>query len=262
MGPGSAMFSGACEQWRDEHTWEPSRDGGLVVAGDLAPAAWIEPLLVPGSFQVQMMVPQGFDAYARVFFPFPGADVVADGEVVGQELITWTEMARRNGRIAHALMEAETILAGPAGDVYPGAGSGSLADEQFDALLAILTRHTSCADGWFLLWDGFGNLNRRAFNNHRPKVRHPMRDYYLLQGPHPSYADFPDNPNYWWPEDRAWCVVTDTDLDWAYVAGSAACIDEVLAVPGTDAYPTRPQNPAHSGMDVLNDPGATVPRLP
>jgi hypothetical protein len=44
-----------------------------------------------------MMVPRGFEAYARVFFPFPGADIVANGEVVNQELITWAEMARRNG---------------------------------------------------------------------------------------------------------------------------------------------------------------------
>ena len=58
-------------------------------------------------------------------------------------MVAGSAMARRNGRTAHALMEAETILAGPAGDDYPGAGPGSLAGEQFDALLPILTRHTS-----------------------------------------------------------------------------------------------------------------------
>ena len=69
-----------------------------------------------------------------------------------------------------------------------------------------------------------------------------------------------DEPNYWWPEDRAWCVCTDTDFDWAYLAGPAACIDEVISVPLLDAYATTPDNPAHSGMDVINDPGGTVPR--
>lgn len=181
MAASSAMSPRADEQWRDEHSWDPSRGTDLVIQGDLAPAAWIEPLLVPGSVQVQMTVPQGFDAYARVFFPFPGADIVADGEVVEQGLVTWTQMARQNGRTAHALMEAETILAGRAGDDCPGAGSGSLAGEQFDALLPILTRHTSSPDSWFLLWDGFGGLNERAFNYHDPQVTHPMRDYYLLR---------------------------------------------------------------------------------
>ena len=243
------------DRWRDEHTWDPSRGTDLVIQEDLAAAAWIEPLLVPGSFEVQMMTPRGFEAYARIFFPFPG-------EGAGQEFTSWTELARRSGRTAHALMESETIVAGPAGQEPAGGGVGSMAAAQFDALLPILARHTSAADSWFLLWDGFGDLNPRAFPEHGPKVRHPMRDYYLLRGPHRGYADFPDDPNYWWPADRAWCVVTDTDFDWAYVAGSAACVREILAVPVLDAYPTRPDNPARSGMDVVNDPDGIVPRAP
>jgi hypothetical protein len=46
------------------------------------------------------------------------------------------------------------------------------------------------------------------------------------------------------------------------VAGSAACVREILAVPVLDAYPTRPDNPARSGMDVVNDPDVIVPRTP
>ncbi len=69
-----------------------------------------------------------------------------------------------------------------------------------------------------------------------------MRDYYLLRGPLGCYGDF-DPPNYWWPDDRSW-------------------IDEVLATPVIDALATRPENPAHSGMDTINDPHGTVPRSP
>ena len=94
MAAGSSMSPGSREQWRDEHTWEPSLGSDLVLQSDLAPASWIEPLLVP------------------------------------------------------------------------------------------------------------------------------------VHGPHPRYAEFQDNPNYWWPEDRAWCVLADTDLDWAYLAGSVACVEE------------------------------------
>ena len=57
-------------------------------------------------------------------------------------------------------------------------------------------------------------------------------------------------------------MCTDTDFYWAYIAGSAACIKEVLAVPELNAYETNPGNPARSGMDVINDPGGTVPRQP
>jgi hypothetical protein len=56
-----------------------------------------------------------------------------------------------------------------------------------------------------LLWDGFGGLNQ--------------------------------------PDDRAWCLGTDTDLRWAYIAGSAACIREVLSVPELDAHELNARDP-------------------
>lgn len=260
MASGSKMSRREYEQWRDAHTWDPSRQTNLVVQSDLAPAAWIEPLLAPDSSQVQRIVPQGFAAYARIFFPFAGADIVEHDEVVDQEHVSWTEMARRNGRIAHALMEPETITAGPAGEADPWTTYGPLAPDQFDALLPMVILHTSSVSGWFLLWDGFGNLNRRVFNHDGPKVSHPGRDFYLLRGPLSAYEDFPEAPNYWWPDDRAWCVWTDMDFHWAYIAGSAACIEQVLSVPVIDALATRPEDPAHSGMDVINDPDGSARR--
>jgi len=108
---GSATSPRDYEQWRDAQTGGPSRSSGLEIHEDLDPAAWIEPQLVPDSFLVHMMVPRGFPACARIFFPFHSAAIAAGGVVAGQQLITWTELARRNGRTAHALMEAETILA-------------------------------------------------------------------------------------------------------------------------------------------------------
>jgi hypothetical protein len=82
----------------ETHDRYPSRESGLGRASDAAPAVGIQPLLVEDSFQVRMMVPQGFEAYARIFFPFDNH-------------ITWTEMARRNGRAARALMKEDTIQA-------------------------------------------------------------------------------------------------------------------------------------------------------
>jgi len=250
---GSKMSRREYEKWRDENTWDPQRDANLVIQDDLAPAAWLEPLLIPDSFEVRMTVPQGFDAYARVFFPFIGEDIISDGEVEEQEQITWAQMARRNGRVAHAVMEAETITS------EPETCYGDLTGNQLDALLPILTRHTSSTQASFLLWDGFGDLNERAFMR-RPKVRHCYRNYYLLRGSLAAYGDCPDAPSYWWPDDRAWCWSTDIDFDWGYLGGLAACVNEVLAEPVLDAQPTRPDNPARAGMDTINDPTGRVPR--
>ena len=205
-----------------------------------------------------MTVPQGFDAYARMFFPFVGATVTESGEVHEQHM-TWKEMALKNGRIAHGLMEEETIVQGA--DSQDGRRpSYSVTTERFNALLPILGRHTSSSSGWFLLWDGFGDLDTAAFNHGVPKVKHDARDFYLLRGSLGSYKDIPHDPNYWWPDDRSWSVCTDIDFNWGYIARTADCIEEVLAVPVLDALATKPANPAHSGTDLVNDPRAAFPR--
>jgi hypothetical protein len=240
-------------KWYEEHAWSPPAASRLVIETDLAPASWIEPRLHARSFEVGMTAPTGFEAYARLFFPFEGDPLTPDG--TGQAHVTWTETARRSQRVAHALMEQETIQ-------EPGrveACLDGLTDEQLDALLPILSRHTSADRSWFLLWEGFGDLNRRVFDP-QPKVSHPMRDFYLLSGTHDSYRDIPHDPNYWWPDDQEWCLCTDTDFAWAYVAGSDQLIAELLSVPGLDAYQTKLQNPARQGMDVINDPHGTVAR--
>lgn len=43
---GAKMSRREYEEWRDAHTWPPSRETRLVIETDLAPAAWIEPLLL------------------------------------------------------------------------------------------------------------------------------------------------------------------------------------------------------------------------
>jgi hypothetical protein len=71
--------------------------------------------------------------------------------------------------------------------------------------------------------------------------------------------DLSCSPNFWWPDDRAWCWSTDTDFTWGYLAASAACMSEVLAAAVLDAYPTMPGSPAHQGMDVINAIAARNP---
>ena len=66
-----------------------------------------------------------------------------------------------------------------------------------------------------------------------------MRNYYLLRGSLDSYAHFSNDHGYWWPDDRTWCLCTDTDCSWSYLAARRECIDEVLAVVVIDAVETR-----------------------
>ena len=230
------------EVWHDENTWNPARPSELVIEDDLSPAEWLAPSLVPESLEVRRVVPQGFDAYAPLSYPFGGEH---------DEQLTWTEIAQRTGRVAHALMEKQKITLDEYAEwtTFPG-----FAPQQSDALLAVLARHTLCETACFLLWDGWGDLNDRAFAN-KPKLRHPTLGFsmYLLSGPLAALDNLRHEPNYWWPDDKAWCLVTDIDDEWAYVSGSAACIEDLVAVPVLDAYVTKAENPAWPGMDTVNN---------
>ena len=258
---GTTMSDEEYSDWYNDHAWSPCRYPGLTIESDLTPAEWLEPLLVPRSFEVAMTAPLGYGAYARIHFPFVRTGIDDAGEWYERH-VTWTDMARENGKRVHALMERETITWSPAGEDANDRCARNLTPEQFAALTPILTQHTSSANGWFLLWDGFGDLNENIFNPKVPKVDHDMRDFYLLRGPLHSYAHFSNDPSYWWPDDRAWCVCTDTDFAWSYLAGKRECVDEVLELPIMDAVETRPEDPARSGMDIVNDPESRVPRSP
>jgi hypothetical protein len=255
------MSDSEYEAWYEDNAWDPTRGSDLVIENDLTPAEWLGARLVPGSFEVRMTAPQGFEAYARIFFPFLKSGLDPTGEWY-EDHVRWTDLARQNGHTVHALMERETITRTPDGASSRDRCSGRLSPEQVGALTLILATHTTSTEGWFLLWEGFGDLNDRVFNPRVPKVSHPMRDFYLLRGPLDSYNQFSNDPSYWWPDDRAWCMCTDTDFEWSYLAGSRACIDEILAVPLMDAVETKPENPARSGMDLINDPDGAVPRSP
>lgn len=90
---------------------------------------------------------------------------------------------------------------------------------------------------WQAAWDlPFG---REALTT--PRVRLPGRDYVLIEGPLDAIGEIGESrdwqgqhyfdahsPNLWWPDDRAWCVATDIDLDSTYVGGSAALIRDLL----------------------------------
>jgi hypothetical protein len=261
MARGTQTSQEAYESWIEANTWDPSRGTELTIESDLSPAAWLEPRLAARTFEVRMSAPQGFEAYCRIFFPFVMSSRGAGGDPV-LEYVTWRERARRAGRTPHALMEHETIDVESDGKMGHRQTQHSFGPEQSVVLLEVLTRHTSSAGGWFLLWEGYGDLNRQAFRDDGPKVRHPMRNYFLLKGPLRAFDAFPCAPDYWWPDDRAWCVCTDTDFEWAYLAASAACIDEALSRPIIDALRTQPENPARYGMDVMNPRPIDEPRLP
>lgn len=95
-----------------------------------------------------------------------------------------------------------------------------------------------------------------------PRFQVPGRGYFLLEGPldaagelgHRPRPDvfFPQSPNIFWPEDRAWCVATEIDLDSTYVGGSNALVDALLGEPGLEAWRVQATDGIGHASDRIN----------
>jgi hypothetical protein len=208
---------------------------------------------------VGSVVPMGFDAYARVCHPaFTRHD--------DRRPVRWSEVAAWAGRVVHAEMQWEAISRPALAKVEPLPWH----DEPYLArcppevrgpLTDILRVHTTSPDPcWVCIWDGYGGLEDVLTGI--PRVHHPQRDYALLRASletiasgvlvGPGWAE----PNIWWPEDRAWCVATEIDFRWTYVAGTHECIRAVLADSRLEALATQPDHLGSYNGDVINGPVA------
>ncbi|HET8570165.1 MAG TPA: hypothetical protein VFM93_14390 [Candidatus Limnocylindria bacterium] len=229
-------------------------------ARDARAAGWIAPRLHPFAQDVGSVVPPGFEDHARVFHPARRGDAA----------VPWREIARANGRTVHREMQFGSIAgtwsrASPDPSLWTAdPETGSLPLEIVRELVAVLRRHTGTPERcWIAVWEGFGDLDLPAGT---PRFEHPGRAYYLLEGrvddvtrPLFQHAWHYRSPNLWWPDDRAWCVATEIDLTYTYVAGTVECIEAVLAAPGIEALRARLDDGITIASDTLN-PGPRPPR--
>jgi hypothetical protein len=237
-------------------------------------ADWLAARLAPfGSGRVTSVVPGGFAAYARLLHP-AGAARHGHGRTV-----RWAEVAAWSGTRLAPDSQFHDIALPPRAPTAPapwrgqGPLTGTLAEQDAAALVEILRGHTATADRcWFCLWDGYGwdsaisvvvaysdtpsDPGRSDPNPPRPRdpvprsvragprVRLPGRNYLLYTGAVDAaltlVPDEDQTPNLWWPADRAWCVASEIDLPWSYVAGSEALIAQVLADQRLEAVPAHP----------------------
>lgn len=82
--------------------------------------------------------------------------------------------------------------------------------------------------------------------NATPRMRTEDRAYFLFRGTFDSAASFDigglqqQSPNVWWPEDRAWFVVSEIDARSTYVGASRRCIDDLLATSDLETIEVSP----------------------
>ncbi len=234
-------------------------DGSMAVderiqwATDLGPARWIAPRLHPFNQDTGSVVPEGFEAYCRVFHP--DGPIYPDGS-----FRSWTEIAESNGRIAHPNMQFHMINT-PIGSPIPdplhegsGPSGGTLPPRERQHLLPLLRSETATPEHCcFCIWDGYGDIAVPG-----PTVNLPKRNYGLYRGPIElamAPLDVPWNrqsPNLWWPDDHAWIVATEIDYAWTYVGGSQTLIDTVVSDDLLEAMPVHLDDSPFWTGDTVN----------
>ena len=227
-----------------------------VPSDDVAAADWIVARL-HGEGAVGSFVPSGYPAVARVLHPASDED---------GEPARWADVAAATRRTSHALVQwhaVSTVVRGAR--TRPGwdgeePDPGNLDPDSLAALVGVLAAHTTTPqECWFCLWEGWGRGAAAGGRVHVGGRRH-----LLSTGPLAAALELgvqagpglfvPQSPNLFWPADRAWCAVTDVDLDSTLVAGSTALVDAVLASPDLEAWPVSPEDSLAGDGDVVNVP--------
>jgi hypothetical protein len=148
--------------------------------------------------------------------------------------------------------------------------------EQMVRILYILLRDATTTPErcWFCVWEADGafrvrTLLHRMSRSRRAIVRKPRRvrgsrdgamqnvggnQLGLPRAYHLYTSNLSDigplrglpwalTPDLWWPEDRAWCVASEMEFTWTYIAGSRSLIDSVCEHPQLRAREVGPEDP-------------------
>jgi hypothetical protein len=64
---------------------------------------------------------------------------------------------------------------------------------------------------------------------------------------------WPDYPQLWWPDDHAWCVATDIDLDSTYGGAAEEGVACLQADPGLEVVPASIDDRVDLGADTIHE---------
>jgi hypothetical protein len=212
-------------------------------------AKWIAPRLHRFALDVGSFIPEGYQAYARIFHR-PRRYVSGEQPIP----VCWKDIAALNERTVEEELLSSGLSAnpsrlGPRGETLwdepPDLGSLSIKDAE--RLIETLRTHTQTPDRcWFAIWEGWADLT--SYWRDAPTFSIPGRTLHLLEGTTTDvFVNLGSIPwryrsaNMWWPDDRAWCVSSEIDFSWTYVGGSRDCVAEIVSDPSLEAYALTPE---------------------
>jgi hypothetical protein len=254
---------------------------------DVSPADWVTAGVAGFALGVRSLIPDRFEAYGRILHPVHG--LISEEEhpvrMRNEPSLRWDEIAQRAGRRIHPRVQFDSLIGVPRGGARPyEAEIGTLSPQLYTPLCDHLEAHTSTPQRcWFCIWEGYGHiqgggsvLEWPVLDGARPRIRAPEppafdsavmegprvsipgRDYILLEGRLQGWEHFLaegwDSPNLVWPDDRAWCVASEIDLDSTYLGGPAELIESLLTDDRFEALRASPDDPIDTTGDTINGP--------
>ena len=156
---GLSPIAGLTQRWTGQAEMILGMDNRSEVtwSSDASPADWIGPRLGEFGGGVTSVVPNGFEAYARVLHP---ADSVGEGGPV-----RWGDVAKWSGLPLRPMGQFHSVALPPEAPANepPWHGSprqGTLTAPDAKRLVELLRPWTSTPDEcWFAVWDGYGWLS-------------------------------------------------------------------------------------------------------
>jgi hypothetical protein len=250
-----------------------------------AAGAWIAPALRDGfGGHTKQQVPQIYEAYARILHP--AWDDEGNGVTWAEVARRLGTRAHREMQW-HAIIGSYDP-SNFTDSRWSGGNprTGELAENKLDQLCLILARHTATPESAFF---GMSTIMSGVAEEwpDAPQLEQPAREWVVLKGPLTAvdqiaissrrgssfgfgfavYSDgrreavsrdeMPERfsrevPNLIWPEDRAWFVASEVDLDSTLVGGSRALIDALLAAPDLEVWEVDGEVSLQSDADKLN----------
>jgi hypothetical protein len=125
---------------------------------------------------------------------------------------------------------------------------GGLPRAGLAALCDVLASHTGTPDGCCVgTWEGYGSPMAECGGE---MLDLDSRAFHVRRGPLGLALEV--GCTLLWPEDRAWFVASDPDLDSTYLGGSDALVSVILATPELEAWPVEPTDGITAGSDDVN----------
>jgi hypothetical protein len=259
---------------------------------DLAPSEWIANSLTPmptepyNPVRVSNCLPSGFPTYCKLFHPIyvdptvsdlsvswhkaegpghPSVGVQSGGTLVREsshgrekgDRVRWQQLALRYGLTFYPEINDSSFKRAFPDKSWPrhllGPDEGTLDRETCGALISALDQLTG-EQPCFFYYSGMSVLC--GPDHYSPRLyRGSLTDVQAFF----EMDEVNASPEYWWPEDREWCICTDWDLSFTLIAGSEAVLDAIANHPLLETLLVTSMSRVDYQADQLNLPH-TSPR--